>query len=263
MAEAGLSGTIPVTRRFSPARRLQLATLLALIVVWEGIAASGLLYRGVVPSTAAIALALASLLFDPRFWSNFSVTAMEIGAAIVIGGGAGLAAGLVIGGNRFLGAVFRPYLLGLASTPKIILLPILYLLLGIGPASKIAVGSFACFVPVTLSVAAGMSQISPVLIRVGRSFDLRWWQMAKKIYLPALIDPIATGLSIGFGSAVVVCLVAEIKFSRAGLGAMVIDSYNHSRFAEVYAVLVVIVAIAVAGNKAVDYLGPRLKRLVS
>jgi ABC-type nitrate/sulfonate/bicarbonate transport system permease component len=248
---------MPVARRFSPARRLQLATLVGLILVWEGVAASGLLYRGVVPSIAAIAAALAGFLGDPRFWFNFSVTAMEIGAAILIGGGAGLATGLVLGGNRFLGAMFRPYLLGLASTPKIILLPILYLMLGIGPASKIAVGSFACFVPVTLSVAAGMTEISPVLLRVGRSFDLRWWQMAKKIYLPALIDPIATGLSIGFGSAVVVCLVAEIKFSRAGLGIMVIDSYNHSRFAEVYAVLAVIIAIAVAGKKAVDYLSPR------
>lgn len=75
-------------------------------------------------------------------------------------------------------------------------------------------------------------------------------------------EPIATGLSIGFGSAVVVCLVAEIKFSPAGLGTMVIDSYNRSRFAEVYAVLVVIVGITIAANKAITFFGPCLKRLV-
>jgi ABC-type nitrate/sulfonate/bicarbonate transport system permease component len=36
---------------------------------------------------------------------------------------------------------------------------------------------------------------------------------------------------------------------------MMIDSYNRSRFAEVYAVLIVIIAIAIAGNRLVDRLG--------
>jgi ABC-type nitrate/sulfonate/bicarbonate transport system permease component len=53
-------------------------------------------------------------------------------------------------------------------------------------------------------------------------------------------------------AAIAVCLIAEIKFSGIGIGAMVIDSFNHSRFAEVYAILVIVIALAICGNAAID-----------
>jgi NitT/TauT family transport system permease protein len=262
MVEAGLNGATPFVSRLMPAWRLQFVTLLAIWGFWEAMAASGLFYKGVVPSLFAVVAALARLLADPQFWFNLSVTGMEIGFAFAMGGGAGILIGLLLGGNRFLGAAFEPYLAALAATPKIIILPIVYLMFGIGPASKIAIGAFACFVPVALSAASGMRQINPVLVRVGRSLDLSRWQMLHKIYLPALVQPVAVGLRIALGAAIAVCLIAEIKFSSIGLGAMVIDSFNRSRFAEVYAVLIVIISLAIAVNTLINRLG-RGHRLAS
>lgn len=255
MAQSDMSRAVPVASRRSHARRLQFATLLAFWALWEGVGASGLLYTGVVPSTSLIVPALGRLIASTEFWFNLSVTGLEIGLAVGLGAGAGICVGLLLGGNRFLGAAFEPQLAVLAATPKIILLPILYLMLGIGPASKIAIGAFACFVPVALSTASGMREVSPVFVSLGRSLDLSRWQMTRKIYLPALVEPIATGLRVGLGAATVVCLVAEIKFSRNGLGAMVIDSFDRSRFAEVYAVLAVLITLAIAGNGLINRLG--------
>jgi ABC-type nitrate/sulfonate/bicarbonate transport system permease component len=197
---------------------------------------------------------LATMLGQVSFWTNFSVTASEIGLAITIGGSLGLVVGLILGGSKFLGAAYEPFVIYLASTPKVILLPIIYLMFGIGPASKIAVGSIACFMPMAISVAAGVRQINPTLIRVGQSFNLKRNQMVRYVYLPAMVAPIANGLRIALGSAIVVCLVAEIKFSSVGIGQMVIDNFNRSRFAEVYAVLIVIITLAVVGNTLVDRL---------
>jgi NitT/TauT family transport system permease protein len=240
-----------------PERRLQLATLVGLLAIWETIAASGLLYRGVVPSVTEIVASLTTMLGQASFWTNFLVTASEIGLAILIGGGLGLVVGLILGGNRFLSAAYSPFVIYLASTPKVILLPIIYLMFGIGPASKIVVGSIACFMPMAISVAAGMRQINPALIRVGWSFNLTRVQMIQKVYLPAMLAPVVNGLRIALGSAIVVCLVAEIKFSNMGIGQMVIDNFNRSRFAEVYAALIVITTLAVAGNSLVDRLARR------
>ena len=255
MVEAGLSAAMPLASRRLPAWRLQFVTLLAIWALVGGDCRFGPLLRRRRAFVLPVVAALARLIADPQFWFNLSVTGMEIGVAFAIGGGAGLLFGLLLGGNRFLGAAFEPYLAALAATPKIIILPIVYLMFGVGPASKIAIGAFACFVPVALSAASGMRQINPVLVRVGRSLDLSRWQMVHKIYLPALVQPVAIGLRIALGAAIAVCLIAEIKFSRIGLGAMVIDSFNRSRFAEVYAVLIVIISIAIAGNVLVNRFG--------
>jgi ABC-type nitrate/sulfonate/bicarbonate transport system permease component len=253
MAATGLSPALPLVRLSAP-RRLQLGTLLVLAACWEILSASGLFYRGVVPSLTAIAASLYWMLGDPRFWLNLSVTVSEIGLAIVIGGGLGVAAGTVLGANRFLGAAFGPYVIYLGSTPKVILLPIVYLMVGIGPESKVVIGAIACFMPMAISTAAGVRQINPVLIRVGRSFRLTKGQILAKIVLPAMRTPVANGLRLALGSAIVVCLVAEIKFSRLGLGQMIIQSFNRSRFADVYAGLVVITTLALVGNMLVTRL---------
>jgi ABC-type nitrate/sulfonate/bicarbonate transport system permease component len=248
MAQARLSRAGSLAPPGLPAWRLQLVTLIAVWALWEAIAASELFYRGVVPSLSLIAAAFMQLVASPQFWFNLSVTGTEIASAIVLGGGAGVLVGLALGGNHFLSAAFEPYVSALAATPKIVILPIVYLMFGVGPQSKIAISAFACFIPVALSVATGVREMRSVLVQVGRSLNLSHGQMIGKIYLPALIEPLKTGLRVGLSAAIAVCLIAEIKFSRIGLGAMVIDSFNHSRFAEVYAVLIVIISLAMSGN---------------
>ncbi|MBC7820903.1 MAG: ABC transporter permease subunit, partial [Planctomycetaceae bacterium] len=110
--------------------------------------------------------------------------------------------------------------------------------------AKIAVGAFACSFPVSLGTASAMREIPPVLVQVGRSFQLTSWQMSRMIYLPALARPLATALQISLGVAFSACLIAEMRFATAGLGYLVISSYDRSRFAEVCAMLALIVVIA-------------------
>ncbi len=69
----------------------------AALAAWEALAASGLLFRDVVPSLAAIGAALARVLGTADFYANLAVTAQEIGIAVVIGGLAGLATGILLG----------------------------------------------------------------------------------------------------------------------------------------------------------------------
>ena len=254
MAAAAIA---PAPRFLSPARRLQLVALAGVWIAWELLSASGLLYRGVVPSTVLVAEALAGLLAMPRFWYNFAVTAFEILGAIAIGTAAGMLAGVVIGRSAFLAAATEPIVNAFAATPKILFLPIFYLLFGIGSGSKVAVGGLGCFFPIVVSVIAGMRAINPTFIRVGRSFRLTRTQMATKIYLPSLVEAVANGLRIAVGAAIGICLIAETRFSYAGLGFMVIDAYNRSRFPEVYAVLAIIVALAAAADALIGRIARR------
>jgi NitT/TauT family transport system permease protein len=248
----------PVARSWlSSVTLLRLAIVLCLLAAWEIMADSGLFYRGVLPPLPMIGAALAKLLSTGDFYWNVGVTAQEIAIGLAIGGICGLVVGLIIGGNRFIAQAFEPYLYYLGPTPKIVFFPVMIMWFGVGGGSKIAMGAVSCFFPIALSVAAGMRLIDPILIRVGKSFRANPWQMATKIYLPAMRHPIVNGLRLGLGVALIGTLLAETKLSNQGLGFLVIQAYNSFNMPQLYAILVVLFVLAIGVNVLVA----RLARL--
>jgi len=256
MAETGrLRQTAAPAARLSPVTLLRAAIILGALAVWEFLSHSGLLYRDVVPSLTAIARALATLLTSPSYYFNLGVTAAEIGAALLIGGLSGLVVGILLGANPFLSKAFESYIYYLGPTPKIIFFPVMIMWFGVGPESKVALGTLSCFFPVALSVAAGMRGIDKVLIRVGESFRANPWQMVVKIYLPAMRHPIINGIRLGLGVALIGTLLAETKLSNKGVGFLIINAYSTFDMPRMYAMLIVLFVLAIAANALVGRLG--------
>ena len=83
-------------------------------------------------------------------------------------------------------------------------------------------GAISCFFPIALSAASGMRRIDGILIRVGRSFRANAWQMATKIYLPAMRHPLINGVRLGLGVALIGALLAETRLSSSGIGFLII-----------------------------------------
>ena len=236
----------PVTRAAVLAVRI--ATIAVILGSWEALARSGWLFRDVVPTLPAIFSALIGLFADPENARHFTVTLGEVLSAVLIGGSAGLAAGLVLGASRFLSRAYEPFLYYLGPTPKIVFIPAVILMFGVGPGSKVALGAISCFFPVALSIAAAMREINPVLTKVGRSFRARPWQMVRKIYLPALRYPAVNGLRLGLGIALIATLLAETKLSNQGAGFLIINAFTSFNIPRMYALLIVLFVIAIAAN---------------
>jgi len=239
----------------TPVTLLRIVIVLCVLVVWQGLAVSGLLYADVVPTLPIIGGALIKLLSSGDFYWNLWVTVDEIVIGLTIGGVSGLVAGLVIGANTFIARAFEPYLYYLGPTPKIIFFPVMIMWFGIGAGSKVAMGAVSCFFPIALNVAAGMRQIDKVLISVGESFRANPWQMATKIYLPAMRHPIINGLRLGFGVALIGTLLAETKLSKYGVGSLVMDAYARFDMPRMYAILIVLFALAIGANALVAHFG--------
>jgi ABC-type nitrate/sulfonate/bicarbonate transport system permease component len=260
MAETGRMSSVGPARAgssggwFDAVAMVRLGLVVFTLATWEALAASGLLYKDVVPSFVRIAQALWGVVASPAFYSNLAVTALEVGTGLLAGGVAGLACGLIVGGSRFLQRAYEPFLYWLAPTPKIIFFPVMIMLLGVGWQSKAAMATISCFFPIALSVAAGMRGIDRVLIRVGHSFRASIWQMVSKVYLPAMRAPIINGIRLGFGVAVIGTLLAETKLSNQGLGFMVIQAYSLFNMPMMYALLIIVFAIAISANSALAWL---------
>jgi len=256
MAEIGRLSRAPAAKPWlSPVTLLRIVLVLAALVVWQFFAASGWFYRDVVPSLPIIGAALVKLLSSADFYWNLWVTVSEIGLGLAIGGLAGLVVGLVLGANKFIAKAFEPYLYYLGPTPKIIFFPVMIMWFGVGGGSKIAMGAVSCFFPIALNVIAGMRQIDQVLIRVGKSFRANPWQMATKIYLPAMRHPIINGVRLGLGVALIGTLLAETKMSNRGIGFLVIQAYSVFDMPRMYAILIVLFVLAIGANALVAHLG--------
>jgi len=252
MAEIGRLTRVRQGRPWlTPVMLLRAVIVLVLLVVWQILAVSGWFYRGVVPSLPKIWEALLKLLSATDFYFHLGVTVEEIVIALSIGGVSGVIAGLVIGGHKFTAEAFEPYLHYLGPTPKIIFFPVMIMWFGVDSGSKIAMGALSCFFPIALNVAAGMRQIDRVLIKVGESFRANHWQMAMKIYLPAMRHPIINGLRLGLGVAMIGTLLAETKLSNRGIGFLVIQAYNNFDMPRLYAVLIALFVVAIGANAVV------------
>lgn len=236
------------------AAAIRLLTLAGLLLLWELLGRTGLVFGEALPPASLVAAAAAREIASLSFYRHLAVTLGEVAGGFMFGALPGVACGLLLGARRVLGAAADPYIAALATTPKIVFLPIVMLAVGIGPGSKAALGAVSAFFPVVIATVAGMRAIPAVFVRVGRAFNLRPGQMVRMVYLPALALPIVTGLRLGLGVCIIGVLLGELKLASAGLGFLARDYYDQYDFAGLYAIVAIVFALAALANTAMSRL---------
>ena len=269
MAQAGvIKGTFsvngPAERSLdSRVRRIRVLTCIGAIILWEVIAtlgSYGILYNDVVPYIWKIVITIYYELISASFYRDLGMTFAAHSVGFICGAAIAVLVGIWLGTNKLIREAMLPYLNAIGSTPKIIFLPIIFLMFGVGIESKMAKGSMSAFFPVVFTTTLGMMLINPVLIRVGRTFNLNKWQMITKIYMPAMVNPVITGFRLGVAITVIGVLVAELKFADGGLGYRLGVYYEQFQIAPMYAVIVLIFALAAAANSGMTKLQDRVNR---
>ena len=265
MAQAGvihaaIAAETPMTSRVS---WIRLLTIVGFVVFWELIATLGtvgVLYNDVVPHIWYIVVATFNELMSASFYRDLGMTFAAHIVGFVSGSIIAIFVGIWLGTNLLARESMLPYLNAIGSTPKIIFLPIIFLMFGVGIESKMAKGALSAFFPVVFTTTLGMVLINPVLIRVGRTFNLGKWQMITKIYMPAMVNPVITGLRLGVAITVIGVLVAELKFADGGLGYRLGVYYEQFEIAPMYAVILLIFGLAAAANSGMTRLQDRVNR---
>ena len=242
---------------------IRVVTLLGLFVAWEIFALSGefgIFYKDVIPHIWVIAGAVVEEIASASFYRDLGITFAEHIVGFIVGSCIALCVGISMGTSPLVRGALEPYLNAIGSTPKIIFLPVLFLMFGTGIESKMAKGALSAFFPVVFTTTLGMILINPVLIRVGKSFNLNFWQMVTKIYVPAMFNPVLTGLRLGVAITVIGVLVAELKFADGGLGYRLGVYYEQFSIAPMYAIILIIFALAAVANMGMTRLQDRANR---
>ena len=201
-------------------------------------------------------------LTTPRFLANLTTTALELGYALILSYGIGLAIGVWMGAHRLSGAVGEPILVSLYSLPKITLYPVVLLMFGLGISGKVAFGALHGILPVALLTMGAIRTIPQVYLRSARTMQLSPWQTIAHVLLPAALPEIFTGLRIGFTVTLLGVLLGEMFASKEGLGSMIMNAVQLLQGEEMMMVAIVLFAFAAIANGLLLWIEHRLHRRV-
>ena len=118
-------------------------TLVGIIVVWEFIGRTGLLFPELFPSITDMLQSLSIYLTTPVMLPHLKASLYEVGGAIAIAAAFGVPLGILWGSKRSWLEIVEPLILYAAVVPKIVIFPVFILFLGIDVHSKLAAVVYA------------------------------------------------------------------------------------------------------------------------
>ena len=156
----------------------------------------------------------------------------SIAIAVAFALPAGLGLGLSPRANRLAG----PAIYLLYPIPKIVFLPVILLLLGIGNLSKVFVISLILFFQILVVVRDEAANLRPELIASVRSLGAGRRALFRFVYLPACLPAVLTSLRVSIGTAIAVLFFAESFATTSGLGYyIIVETWGRLAYAEMYA----------------------------
>ena len=198
------------------------ASLGVLLAMWELISRSPWVSALYLPPPSAIIVAGITMAASGELWSNLTASMGRIAAGYAIGSVAGVLIGLVLGFSAIAEAAGNPILYSLYPVPKIALLPLIILWLGIGETSKITIIALGVFFPVAINTYAGVKNIDPLFIKVAVSFKANRLSVLRKVVLPGALPMIFAGLKLAAGTSLLLLVAAEMIAAKEGVGALIL-----------------------------------------
>ena len=141
-------------------------------------------------------------------------------------------------------AAIDPLVAALFPIPKISLLPLIMLYLGIGEASKIALVALGVVFLVLINAMAGVLAIDPIHFDVAKNYGAPRYKLWTCVVIPGALPMIFVGMRLGIGVAFIVIVAAEFVAARSGIGYLIWTSWETLRIENMF---VGIIAITVLG----------------
>jgi NitT/TauT family transport system permease protein len=222
--------------------------IVAALLLWELAARAGWISRLFFPAPSLTLLALARLVWTGALWPALASTLFRLAAGVVIGGGAGLLLGWLMGASRPVRIALDPLVAALHPLPKLAIFPIFLILLGIGEASKVALLATVAFFPLLINTLAGVQQIDRAYWEAAVNYGATGSKLLRRVILPGSLPMVLVGLRLAVNSVLVVAIAVEMLSAQQGLGAQVWLAWQTLRLQELYAILVVIALLGLGFN---------------
>ena len=168
------------------------------------------------------------LFYSGEIYNDLYISGIELFWGYFLSAAVAVPFGIAIGWYKKMSYVFDPFVNAMNATPRVALLPLVIIWLGIGILSKVGIIFLGAVFPILIDAQDYMEsgtpgvKTTPVnLLTAAKSFGASEWMLFKTVVLPSTIPFILTGLRLGLGRAIVGVMVGELYAATAGIGFMI------------------------------------------
>lgn len=198
--------------------------------------------------------------FSDQIAANLVVSTWRVVIAMAIGTLLGVPLGLWIGRSPRVDAIAAPLIFLTYPIPKVVFLPVLLVLLGLGDLSKIALITIIVFFQILVTARDAARAIPAASVLSVRSLGASRMQVFRHVVLPAALPEIFTALRIATGTAVAVLFLAESIAGNNGLGYYIVDSWARIDYNAMFAGILGMALLGVLLYEALELAEARLCR---
>jgi ABC-type nitrate/sulfonate/bicarbonate transport system permease component len=192
------------------------------LVVWE---LAGNIFQWINP----MFMSAPSLIFKAGFemfrsgeiYNDLYVSGIEFLGGYFLAAAVAIPFGILVGWYKRASYVFDPFINAMNATPRVALLPLVIIWLGIGILSKVGIIFLGAVFSILINTRDGVKTTPLNLLTAARSFGASEWMVFKTVVLPSTVPFILTGLRLAVGRALVGVLVGELYAATSGIGFMI------------------------------------------
>ncbi|MHB9144856.1 MAG: ABC transporter permease [Symbiobacteriia bacterium] len=239
-------------------RLLPIISPLSLLLIWEVFARLPTRLAHFFAPPSLVLLTIGQMAATGELWEHIGWSLLRVLLGFLVGAAPAVLLGMAMGLVPWVRAAFQPIVSATLPVPKTALLPWIILLLGIGESSRIVIIAIGVFFLVLINTMAGVVNIEPVYLEVGRNFGARGWRFYSTIAFPGALPTIFAGLKLGLGTAFLLIVFAEQIGVREGVGYLIWQAYDTFDIERMFAGLILTSLLGLLSMEALAGLERRL-----
>ena len=193
-------------------------------------------------------------------WNDLYVSGVEFFWGFLLSVVVGIPFGIAIGWYKRVAYIFDPFVNAINATPRVALLPLIIIWLGIGILSKIGIIFLGCVFPLVINTRDGVKTTPVNLLNAAKSFGASQRQIFGSVVLSSTLPFILTGLRLAVGRALIGVFVGELYAATAGIGFMVTVAGATFQTAKVFVGILIFVIVGLVGTDALDRIERRFDK---
>ena len=192
------------------------------LIIWE---LTGNVFQWINPmfmsSPSLIFKAAVEMFRTGEIYRDLYVSGIEFLGGYFLAAAVAIPFGILVGWYKRMSYVFDPFINAMNATPRVALLPLVIIWLGIGILSKVGIIFLGAVFSILINTRDGVKTTPLNLLNAARSFGASEWMVFKTVVVPSTVPFILTGLRLAVGRALVGVLVGELYAATAGIGFMI------------------------------------------